>query len=299
MNILVLGGTGFVGRHLIARLASQGYRVTVPTRRIARGRELLVHPTVTVLAADVHHDATLERLVAGQDAVVNLVGMLHGGRGKPYGAGFRQAHVQLPARLALACRTQRVRRLLHVSSLDAAVDAPSMYLRSKAAGETALRSELTGWAEATPIILRPSVIFGPGDAFMTRLARLARWLPVLPVASAQAKLQPIYVGDVVTAITTALARPALTGAYDLAGPQAYTLAELAALAAHVSGHPRPVLALPAWLARMQALVLERLPGQLLTRDNLDTLKATSASIPERTLCPVPTPLEAVVPGYLR
>jgi len=304
MNVLVLGGTGFVGHHLIARLASQGHRVTVPTRRIARGRELLVHPTVTVLAANLHHDTTLERLVADQDAVVNLVGVRHGGspsRHQPYGPGFREAHVQLPARLALACRTQGVTRVLHVSALGAASDAPSMYLRSKAAGEAALRSGFTGWLAAAPLILRPSVIFGPHDQFMSRLARLARWLPVLPIACGQAKLQPVYVGDVVTAITAALAHPALTGTYDLTGPQVYTLADLARIAARASGHPRPILPLPLWLARMQALLLERLPGQLLTRDNLDTLKAEhiSAQPNHPALCPVPTALEAVVPAYLR
>jgi len=297
MNILVLGGTGFVGRHLVARLATLGHRVTVPTRHIARGRDLLVHPTVTVLAADIHHDATLEQLVFGQDAVVNLVGVLHGGYGNPYGPGFNTAHVQLPARVARACRTCNVARLLHLSALGAAKDAPSMYLRSKAAGEAALRPELTGWINATPVILRPSAIFGPGDQFLTRLAGLARWLPVLPIVCAHTTLHPVYVGDVVTALVAALTTPNAIGSYDLTGPQAYTLADLARIAARASHHPRPIVALPNWLARAQALLLERLPGQVLTRDNLATLESSSPPTSDRSLCPVPTPLEAVM-GYL-
>jgi len=302
MRILVVGGTGFIGRHFIARLSAAGHRLLVPTRCYPRGRDLLVHPTVTLLECDVHREDALGPLLRESEAVVNLVGVLHGRRGTPYGPEFRQAHVELPRRLARACREHGVRRMLHVSALGAAPGAPSMYLRSKADGEAALREVFDAWPEGALTVFRPSVVFGPDDRLLNMFARLARWLPAVPLAGARARLQPVYVLDVARAMAAALAEPDAAGrSYALAGPRVYTLGELARLAAAWSGHPRRVWALPAPLGRLQAAVLECLPGPLMSRDNLDTLAVDSVS--DEPFAPglgiVPTPLEAVAPSWLR
>lgn len=302
MRILVIGGTGFIGRHLIARLSGAQHQILVPTRRYGLGRDLQLLPTVTLLDSNVHDDAALDNLVRGCDAVVNLVGILHGNPGRPYGSDFAQAHVHLPQRIARACRRQGARRLLHVSALGADSDGASMYQRSKGDGEAAIQKELAGWREGGWTIFRPSVVFGPDDNFTNMFARLARWLPVLPLAGAQARMQPVYVGDVVSAMVTALGNTHTCGkAYELGGPQVYTMGEIARLCAAWGGHPRPVIGVPMGVGRLQALLFECLPGRpLMSRDNLDSLRRDNICIgpiaPELNV--VPTGLEAVTPGYL-
>ncbi|WP_445658268.1 complex I NDUFA9 subunit family protein [Achromobacter sp. NCFB-sbj8-Ac1-l] len=302
MRILVIGGTGFIGRHLIARLSGAQHQILVPTRRYGLGRDLQLLPTVTLLDSNVHDDAALDSLVRGCDAVVNLVGILHGNPGRPYGSDFAQAHVHLPQRIARACRRQGARRLLHVSALGADSDGASMYQRSKGDGEAAIQKELAGWREGGWTIFRPSVVFGPDDNFTNMFARLARWLPVLPLAGAQARMQPVYVGDVVSAMVTALGNTHTCGkAYELGGPQVYTMGEIARLCAAWGGHPRPVIGVPMGVGRLQALLFECLPGRpLMSRDNLDSLRRDNICIgpiaPELNV--VPTGLEAVAPGYL-
>jgi len=301
MRVLVVGGTGFIGRHLVARLSAADHQLLIPTRSYKRGRDLLVHPTVTLVECDVHRDDALDSLFREADAVVNLVGILHGRRGQPYGPEFRLAHVVLPQRLAQACRRHDVRRMLHVSALGADARGPSMYQRSKADGEAVVRSVFDDWPEGALTVFRPSVVFGPEDRFLNLFAGLARWLPVVPLAGARARLQPVYVGDVAQALAKALHDPETAGCtYPLAGPRVYTLGELARLAAEWSGHARPVLSLPSAVGRMQASVLECLPGPLMSRDNLDSLSVDNVSDapfpPELGI--VPTPLEAVAPSYL-
>lgn len=302
MRILVIGGTGFIGRHLIARLSGAQHQILVPTRRYGQGRDLQLLPTVTLLDRDVHDDAALDELARGCDAVVNLVGILHGKSGRPYGSDFAQAHVHLPQRIARACRRQGVRRLLHVSALGADSAGASMYQRSKGDGEAAIQKELADWREGGWTIFRPSVVFGPDDNFTNMFARLARWLPVLPLAGAQARMQPVYVGDVVSAMVTALGDSHTCGkAYELGGPQVYTMGEIARLCAAWGGHPRPVIGVPMGVGRLQAMLFECLPGRpLMSRDNLDSLRRDNICLgpiaPELNV--VPTGLEAVVPGYL-
>lgn len=301
MRILILGGTGFVGRHLAAALAKAGHALRVPTRGYAHGRDLLVLPTVTLFQADIHDDASLDRLVQGCDAVVNLIGILHGDRGKPYGAAFARAHVTLPQRVAASCRRHGVRRFVQMSALGADSAGPSMYLRSKGDGEAAVRQ---AWAGTDPAwtLLRPSVIFGADDNFTNLFARLARRFPVLPLAGAHARLQPVHVQDVAAAIVAMLGTSHAAGkVYELAGPQVYTLAEVAGLCARWSGHPRPVCAMPDGLGRLQATMLAMLPGTpLMSPDNLDSLRvdnvASEPMAPE--LGVVPASMDAVVPGYL-
>lgn len=297
-NILLIGGTGFVGGHVARRLAAQGHSLTVPTRHRERARHLLVLPTVEVVETSVHDPARLAALVAGQDAVINFVGILHSRYGLPYGADFARAHVELPKMIAAACRAAGVRRLLHVSALHADPNGPSQYLRSKGEGEAALRAA----GDALDLtIFRPSVIFGPDDAFLNLFARLQRLAPVMPLGNTRARFQPVYVEDVAEAIVASLDRSEAFGqAYCCCGPRVYTLAELVRYVGEQIGRPRPILPLPEALARLQAGVLELLPNPPMSVDNLDSMDVDSVCTEGEPLPfgAVPTPLEAVAPEYL-
>jgi uncharacterized protein YbjT (DUF2867 family) len=301
-QVLVLGGSGFVGRALcetlVARSGSaasrQALRLRVPTRRLAHAQTVQALPLVDVLQADLHDDATLDRLVAGCSAVVNLVAVLQGDE-----ARFEQVHVRLPQRLAAACQRQGVRRLVHVSALGVASDAPSRYLRSKARGEAVLQA-----AGLDLTLLRPSVIFGAQDRFLNTFAALQRLAPVVPLAGAEAQFQPVWVGDVAAAIAASLARPASIGQIiECAGPEVFSLAELVRLAGHWAGCERLVLPLPAGLARLQALLMEAAPGEpLMSRDNLDSMRVpnvASGRLPGlSSLGITPQALAAIAPAYL-
>ncbi|MDO8932798.1 MAG: complex I NDUFA9 subunit family protein [Rhodocyclaceae bacterium] len=298
MNILLIGGSGFVGSSLAARLVADGHRVLVPTRRPDRARHLLVLPTTEVVAADVHDAATLGRLMHGQDVVINLVGILKGGEGSPYGAGFARAHVELPRKIAHAAQEAGVARLLHMSALRADGRAPSGYLRSKAAGEAA------AFAVPPPVavtVFRPSVIFGRNDSFLTLFARLQKIAPFVPLACPDARFQPVWVEDVVAAFAASITCSASFGkAYDLCGPTVYSLRELVAYAGRVAGHPRAILGLPDALSLLQAWAMEFVPGGPMTRDNVRSMQLPSVC---ESGCGLPfglqaTPLEAVAPAYL-
>ena len=297
-RIVVLGGTGFVGRsvceHLVRASGGAGGSIVVPTRRLAHGQAVRVLPTVEVREADVHDDRALTRAIAGADAVVNLVAILHGDA-----ADFDHVHVTLPRRLGAACNAVGVRRVVHVSALGVSENAPSMYLRSKAAGEAALRAaglELT--------MLRPSVIFGARDRFLNTFAQLQALAPLIPLAGMDTRFQPVWVEDVAAAVARCVHDPATVGqVYEAAGPEVFTLAELVRLAGRWSGHERPIVPLPAPLARVQALVMECLPGEpLMSRDNLDSMQVpnvASGTLPGlEALGLRPSALAAVAPGYL-
>lgn len=297
-SILLIGGSGFLGSHIAQQLAAAGHRLTVPTRHRERARHLIVLPTVDVVETDVHDDARLAELVAGQDAVINLVGILHSRYGLPYGPDFARAHVELPKRIAGACRAAGVRRLIHMSALNADAHGPSQYLRSKGDGEATLRAA----EESLDLtIFRPSVVFGPDDAFLNLFAALQRWSPVMPLGNARARFQPVFVEDVARAVVASLDRIDAHGqAYCCCGPRVYTLAELVRYAGEQIGKPRPIIPLPEALARIQAGLLELLPNPPLSVDNLDSMDVDS-------VCPAgdplpfgaqPTPLEAVAPEYL-
>jgi uncharacterized protein YbjT (DUF2867 family) len=302
LMVVVFGGSGFIGSHLVAQLAARGVRVVVPTRRYESGKHLIPLPGVNVIEADMYDPAALRALVEGCDAAINLVGLLHSRRGKPWGPDFQRAHVELPKKIVDACALERVPRYLHMSALGADVNGPSMYQRSKAQGEVMARSH----PEVAATIFRPSVVFGPEDKFLNMFARLQRWLPVMPLACADATFQPVYVGDVAAAFTHALFDPKSRHlVFDLGGPQIYTLAELVRMAGRYSGHERPIVELPDWLGRLQALMLELLPGKtLMSRDNLDSMKVDNVVDPAiqaltaTTLGIKLTALEAVAPRYL-
>lgn len=290
-NICVIGGSGFVGRHLCQQLAAQGYRVRVPTRDRERAKALILLPTVDVVVADVQDPATLAALVQGCDAVINLVGVLHDARGK---RGFAAAHVALARKVVAACRANKVRRLLQMSALAAATDAPSAYLRSKGEAEMIVRESGLDFT-----IFCPSVIFGPDDSFLNMFARLARALPVIALASPGARFQPVYVDDVAAAFVRALADGTTFGqCYELCGPQRYTLRELVAYVGRITGHQRPIIGLNRALSYCQAYAMEWLPVKLMTRDNLRSMEIDNVSDSAFPFGIKPQALEAVAPMWL-
>jgi len=291
-EVVVLGGSGFVGRSVVAKLVASGHRVRVPTRRREQARHLILLPTVRVVDADVHNPAVLTPLLRGAAAVVNLIGILNeAGR-----ETFARAHVELARTVVAACKSAGVSRLLHMSALSAAENGPSQYLRSKGEAETIVAASGLDWT-----IFRPSVIFGREDAFLNLFARLSRLFPVIPLGGADARFQPVYVGDVAQCIAHAVDDPSTQKErYSLCGPRAYTLRELVRYVGELAGAQRPIIALPPALAYLQALVLEALPGKLMSRDNL-------ASMREDNVCAAPFPpvfglmptsLETVAPEYL-
>jgi NADH dehydrogenase len=300
--VLVIGGSGFIGRHLVASLAAAGIRVTVPSRRRERAKHLILLPTVDVVQADVMAPDALQRLCAGKQAVYNLVGVLHSRRGRrherganEYGPDFARFHVELPQGIVGACRTAGVRRVLHVSALGASPLAPSEYLRSKGIGEqAALAAE-----DLEVTVFRPSVVFGPEDAFLNRFAVMTRFLPAMAVPCPEAKFQPVYVGDVARALHFALEDPEARGkSYELCGPRVYTMKELVEAVCAMTGRRRLVVGLPDRLSYMQAWMLEHLPGKLMTRDNYHSMKVDSVCNCEFPFGIAPRALEAVAPSWL-
>ena len=297
-RIVVTGGTGFVGQavceRLVERSGGAGGRILVPTRRRRAGLAIQSLPTVEVIVTDVHDPRALDRLLPGCDAVVHLVAILHGSA-----ADFQRVHVDLPRTLAAACARAGVRRIVHVSALGVAPQAPSHYLRSKAAGE---RVWLDAGLDVT--VLRPSVIFGARDRFLNLFARLLALAPVVPLGGAQARFQPVWVEDVAEAAVRCLDRPETVGqTIECAGPDVMTLADLVRLAGRLSGHPRPVLPLPAPLARLQAAIMEWLPGEpLMSRDNVDSMQVPNVAggvLPGlASLGIAAAPVETVAAGYL-
>lgn len=299
-HVCVLGGTGLVGTYLVSALADAGHQVRVLTRHRERHRNLLVLPTVEVVTADVFDSAQLKQHFATQDTVVNLIGILNERRDN--GKGFQHAHVDLADKVIEACQSQGITRLLHMSALNADANAgSSYYLRSKGEAEDHVHA-----ASAMQVTsFRPSVIFGPGDSFINRFASLLKKSPgMFPLACGQARFAPVYVGDVARAFTQSLDNPATYGQrYNLCGPHVYTLQEVVQYVSNVLELKRSIIRLGKLSSKLQANLLEYVPGKPFSRDNYRSLQ-TDSICPEgeQTLRDVfniePTALEAVVPRYL-
>ncbi|PWB49208.1 MAG: complex I NDUFA9 subunit family protein [Nitrosomonadales bacterium] len=323
-KVCVLGGAGFVGIHLVNRLEMAGYTVRVLTRRRDHAKNVSVLPRVEVVEANIFDPSELNRHFSGMDAVINLVGMLNEkkpGRGdKPMArrGDFNEVHVELPRKVVHACAASGVKRLLHMSALNAGPDAPSAYLRSKGLGEAIAReagmqhNEHENWYLNGPkfghgyglavTVFRPSVIFGREDSFINKFAGLLKAAPVLPLASPGAKFQPVFVEDVAQAFVASLNNQATFGrAYDLCGPKVYTLRALVDLAARLTGRKRKIINLSPQLSYLMALMMEWMPGpKLMTRDNYFTMQVDSVCGCEfpRIFDLKPRALEAVAPDYL-
>lgn len=294
-NVCVFGGGGFLGRHLVNRLIARGCKVRVPTRRLERVKALWVLPDVEAIEADIHDPEQLGKLLQGMDAAINLVGILHGNP-----KDFVRVHVKLPHKLLEACRRHGVRRLLHVSALGADPASRSFYQHSKGEGERLLM-EPSRRRDIDITVFRPSVIFGPDDSFLNLFARLMRFSPVLPLANAKARFQPVYVGDVARAIDQCLDDPETFGqSYNLCGPKVYTLAELVTLIARTLGLRRVILKLDKQASYALAWLMEHMPGpKLMTRDNHYAMQVDNVcaeGFPERF--GAPTTLESVLEDWI-
>lgn len=294
-RVCLIGGSGFVGRHLAARLDKAGYEVTVLTRRRERHRELLVLPNLTLIEANIFDNDALIQQLKGMDVAVNLVGILNERRR----GDFQRVHVTLSRHIIDACRAAGVGRLLHMSALKAdAQNGPSQYLRSKGEAEAAALAATDLHVTA----FRPSVIFGPDDQFFNRFSRLLALSPgIFPLACANARFAPVYVEDVAEAFVRAINNPATFGqSYELCGPSTYSLRELVDYTAKLSGHQRRIISLGDRLSWWQGLIMEQLPGKPFSRDNFLSTRVNSlckSSFP--TLFEIkPASIEAIVPGYL-
>ena len=272
LSVCILGGTGFLGTRLTARLLKDNHRVTVLSRDRELHKHLLVLPGLTLENCDVYDEAQLSERLRGKDVVVNLIGILN--ERWFGGAGFRRAHTELTRTLLLAARSANVGRLLQVSALGAAVNAPSHYLSSKGEAEKSIR-EHGGTLDWT--IFQPSVMFGPGDTFLNRFARLLGSAPgVLPLARPNARFQPVFVDDVVDAMLRSLRGGAASRqTYQLGGPQIYTLREVVRLVAKVTGQRCWIAGLPNVLGRLEAAVFDFVPGRPFSSDNYRSLKIDS------------------------
>lgn len=296
VNICVLGGTGFVGTELVTRLVREGHWVRVPTRSPGRGQHLKVLSTVELITANVHDPRTLAQLLAGMDAVINLVGILNeSGR-----ATFQSVHADLAAKIIAAARGAKIRRLLQMSALGADRErGPSRYLRSKGEAEAHIRA---AGAHLDFTLFRPSVIFGPGDSLTNRFASLLRLSAgFLPLARSQARFAPVYVGDVADAFVRALDGAKSVGAtYELCGPEVLTLEQLVRLTAAVGQLPCRILKLPDALGRLQAALLGLLPGKPFSLDNFRSLGSDSLCAQDglAQLGIRPQHLMSVLPFYL-
>jgi NADH dehydrogenase len=267
-RVLVLGGSGFVGRQVCEQLARLGWHITVPTRRAVNAARVQSLPGLTVIEANVHQEADLARLMPGHDAVVNLVAVLHGSEER-----FESVHVDLPGKIASAMKKAGVQRLVHISALGADPQGPSMYQRSKARGETVLHN-----AGLQLTVLRPSVIFGAEDKFLNLFADLQAVAPFIPLAGSGTRFAPVWVGDVARAVVVCLQKLDTIGqTYELCGPDVMTLGELVQRAGQWAGvnegRGRPVIGLPMWVGWLQAAAMELAPGEpLMSRDNLASMK---------------------------
>jgi NADH dehydrogenase len=269
LRVFVSGGTGFVGRELIVRLVRAGHYVSLATRDAGHADDLLPLASVEVAEGDVYSLDFLRAALEGCDLAVNLVGILNE-RGHN-GSGFRQAHVEFTRRLLAAMQEADVRRLLQMSALNAdPTQGASHYLRTKGQAEELIRAA-SGWLDWT--IFRPSVIFGPNDSLTRRFERLLRYFSgFLPLARAGTRFAPVYVGDVAAAFLRAMASGASSRqTFELCGPEVLSLREIVQQTAAAAQLPCRLWALPDPLARLQALVMDFVPGKPFSSDNYRSL----------------------------
>ena len=275
----VFGGAGFVGRSVVGRLARAGYVVRVAGRSATKAATLRMAGDVgqvVPVVASITDEAACVAAIEGSTLVINLVGIL-----APHGAGtFEAIHVEGAGRVARLAAASGVERLIHVSALGAQVSSPSAYARSKAEGECAVSR-----AMPEAVIVRPSLVFGVDGPFPAMFARMARFLPVMPVFGAATRFQPVWVGDVAEGMVRIATGAGMAGAiFEFGGPKVLTMREIVAWAARWGGHPRPLFAVPRWLAILQGAVFERLPGRVLTRDQARLLYVDNVVAPgARTL----------------
>lgn len=295
-QVCILGGGGFVGRNLVNCLVREGYTVRVFTRRLERNRHLLVYPSVELVEVNAFDVDTLAVQMAGCDLVINLVGILneHGGK---KGAGFAKVHIDIPRNIVEACRRLGIRRFIHMSVLNADVEAPSYFLRSRGEAE----DFLLNCPDIDITVIAPSIIFGPEDNFINRYLSMMRLLPVVPMPCADARFSPVYINDVVHCVMVAMRNDETIGKrYALCGPRSYDFKELLQYAGKVAGRSRPIIGLGDGMSRIMGRLLGLLPNKPMTYDNYLTLRIDSVckeSFP-KVFGIVPKSLESILPRYL-
>lgn len=299
VSFCILGGSGFVGHQIAASLSRQNHKITVLSRNPDRKKSITVLPNVELVLADCHDFKTLGKYFSKSDVVINLVGILNekGDNGK----GFYRAHVELAEKVIAACHQAGVSRLLHMSALNAhPTEAPSYYLQSKGEAEELILNENSEDFQVTAF--RPSVIFGPQDSFFNRFAQILKKTPLLfPLACAQSKLSPVYIGDVVEAFITCIDRKSSFGKrYDLCGAQTMTLKEIVQYTAKLLKVNRKIFAIGNLLSKLEARILEFFPGQPMSRDNYRSLQCESTCVKNGLLELGITPrtIESIVPTYI-
>ncbi|MFN4343076.1 MAG: complex I NDUFA9 subunit family protein [Azonexus sp.] len=298
-KVLLLGGSGFVGTYIVNRLSQRGIEVTVPTRRRERTKALIMQPGVSMPEADIRCEKTLAGLMQGHDAVINLVGILHSRDvALPYSRDFAEAHVELPRKIVAACKATGVRRLVHMSALNADPKGPSEYLRSKGDGEAIV---LAAQGELDVTVFRPSVIFGQGDSFLSMFAAVLKKVPFFPLGFGHARFQPVWAADVADAFVDSLDDVSTHGqVYELVGPKVYTLRELVEYAKELTGSTATVIPLSEGWAYLQAGLMWLAPNPRLSPDNLRSMEKDSVGTPGAQ-APAhwqPTALEAIAPSYI-
>lgn len=295
-KISVLGGNGFIGTNLISTLVSQNYHVTVLVRKRENAKHLWPLPLTDIVEYE-NTVPSISRLIAESKTVVNLVGVLQSKVGNPWGIEFENAHVKLTSNLVESSKLSGCKNIIHISALGTSKDAPSMYLRSKAEGERILQD-----SDFNTTILRPSVVFGPGDKFLSMFAKMHKFLPFIPLASYKSLFQPIYVGDLIRIIKFCIENPSKNHrTYDCVGPEVFSLGELVNIAGIITKKQKPVIPLPNILARIQAFMMEKIPGPtLLSRDNLDSASIPNTAQNPKEIFPLsnPTDIKSVASEYL-
>lgn len=298
-KVLLLGGSGFVGTYIVNRLSQRGIEVTVPTRRRERTKALIIQPGVSMPEANIHCEKTLTELMRGHDAVINLVGILHSRDVVlPYSRDFAEAHVELPKKIVAACKASGVRRLVHMSALNADSKGPSEYLRSKGDGEAIV---LAAQGDLDVTVFRPSVIFGLGDSFLSMFAAVLKKVPFFPLGFGHARFQPVWAADVADAFVDCLRDANTFGqAYELVGPKVYTLRELVDYTKELTGSRATIITLSEGWAYLQAGLMWLAPNPMLSPDNLRSMEKDSVGEPGAQ-APAnwrPTALESIAPTYI-
>ena len=290
-KVLILGGAGFIGGYLASALSKSGYHVRIPTRNRERAKShLIILPNVEVIQTDIANMENLDTLFRGIDIVINCIGILHENQKND----FTKFHATLVDHIVTSCNSRKIKHLIHLSALKASTEGPSAYLRSKAEGEDIICKKLN--SETVRSIIRPSVVFGAGDSFLTMFAELANWLPLIPLAKPKAKFQPIFIGDLVQSVVSCIDGTEKQATIDLCGPKQYELIELVKYAASFSRFNSKIIPLPDWASYAQARAFELLKIKLITTDNLYSMSVDST-------CDTPSnnsrkTIESIAPSYL-
>jgi len=297
-TISIIGGSGFIGKALATSLSKNGFLVNVLTTKRINARPIWMLSNLNVFEFT-NDQISISKAVQGSDIVVNLVGRLHSKKGYPWGKDFDEAHVKLVQNMVMACNDQNIKEIIHVSALGVSESAPSEYLRSKYAAEKILEK-----FKGKSVILRPSVVFGPGDSFLNLFAKLQKYSPIMPMALTKTQFQPIYINDLIEIILRCvnMIKKKKIDTYECVGPEIFTLYEIIKFSGIYSGRKAMVIPLPKFIGLIQAFILEKMPGPtLMSRDNIASMSIPSIATKNKELVfPLeqPTSIHKVAPKFL-